>query len=288
MNSQIKTALIVLAILAIASVLVISGFFFGQRWYPGFASRFNTAGQGWGNSGYSNQTCGGLNCGIGNSGQGFGRGSMGRFFNNTRQWNYGMGPGMMGGGFAYQTANSDPLSMEEARSSFEAYLTNWGNDDLEIHEIMLFEQNAYAIVVEKSTGMGAMELLADPASGNVFPEYGPNRMWNTKYGMMSGRFGFSGGAGCGMGFNFGGSATGTDNAISMDEAAGIASEYLTSAITGAELVDEGYPFYGYYTFDYMQDGRMAGMLSVNASSGRVWEHTWHGQFIDEWELEEND
>ena len=51
---------------------------------------------------------------------------------------------------------------------------------------MIFDNNAYARITEKSTGIGAMELLVDPASLVVFPEYGPNMMWNLKYGMMSG------------------------------------------------------------------------------------------------------
>jgi len=49
---------------------------------------------------------------------------------------------------------------------------------------MQFESNYYAIVMEQSTGLGAFELLADPQTGAVFPEMGPNMMWNTKYSPM--------------------------------------------------------------------------------------------------------
>jgi hypothetical protein len=31
---------------------------------------------------------------------------------------------------------------------------------------------------------GAMELLVDKSSGAIFPEYGPNMMWNLKYGIF--------------------------------------------------------------------------------------------------------
>ena len=43
---------------------------------------------------------------------------------------------------------------------------------------------------------------------------------------------------------------------------------------------EGFAFPGYYTFDY---GRKAieGMLSVNAYTGEVWVHGWHGLFLGE-------
>jgi len=37
-----------------------------------------------------------------------------------------------------------------------------------------------------------MELLIDKPSGQVYPEPGPNMMWNTKYGMMSGSGGYGG------------------------------------------------------------------------------------------------
>ena len=290
MNHNLKIALIIIAVLAVAAVFVLGGFFFGQRWTSNFGYRFNTSNGMWNNNTNSNGVCDGLNCTTGSTNTFFGRGMMGRSFNNSTSQAYGMGQGMMGGRYGFLTTSGTTLSVEEARSAFESYLTNLGNDDLEIHEIMVFDQNAYAIVVEESTGIGAMELLVDHDTQSVYPEYGPNRMWNTKYGMMgSGGCGSSGVMGCAAGLiNNTTNTTFTEMSIGMEEAAGIASEYLTSVISGAELVDEGYSFYGYYTFDYMQDGQMAGMLSVNGNSGQVWLHTWHGQFIEEWELEDID
>ena len=40
---------------------------------------------------------------------------------------------------------------------------------------------------------------------------------------------------------------------------------------------DAYP--GYYSIDTTVGGRGAGMVSVNAASGAVWYHTWHGAFI---------
>jgi hypothetical protein len=34
----------------------------------------------------------------------------------------------------------------------------------------------------------------------------------------------------------------------------------------------------------LKDGRIAGMLSVNGSTGQVWFHSWHGNFIQSREL----
>jgi hypothetical protein len=50
---------------------------------------------------------------------------------------------------------------------------------------MQFQWNYYAIVKDQSSGTGAFKLLADPRTGVVFPEIGPNMMWNTRYSPMA-------------------------------------------------------------------------------------------------------
>jgi hypothetical protein len=286
MHQNLKTLLIVTAVLAVAAMFVATGFFLSQRMNPGFGPRYNTAEGTWGLSRLAGQNCTGVSCTADNSPLYFGRGMMGKSWNNNSTQNYGMGSGMMGNYGAYQNAAGETLTLDSAQSAFNNYLDNLGNDDLEISEIMLFNQNAYAIVSEKSTGTGAMELLVDPDTLTVFPEYGPNRMWNTKYGMMGGSGRRSGSFGiCGTGFANGSDAISADMSISREAAAGLASDYLAANIEGAELDVDGTTFYGYYTFDYMQDGQMAGMLSVNGYNGQVWLHTWHGQFIEEVELD---
>lgn len=45
--------------------------------------------------------------------------------------------------------------------------------------------------------------------------------------------------------------------------------------------DDEMQFPGYYTMDFLKDGKTAGMLSVNGYTGQVWYHTWHGNFIGE-------
>jgi hypothetical protein len=54
--------------------------------------------------------------------------------------------------------------------------------DLTIAVIMEFEQIFYVVYFEESTGIGAFEMLIEKNTGRIFPEYGPNMMWNTKYG----------------------------------------------------------------------------------------------------------
>jgi hypothetical protein len=59
-----------------------------------------------------------------------------------------------------------------------------------VTEVMEFTNNYYAEVEEKDTGIGAMELLIGRPGSRVYQEPGPNMMWNTKYGMMSGSGGY--------------------------------------------------------------------------------------------------
>ncbi len=43
-------------------------------------------------------------------------------------------------------------------------------------------------------------------------------------------------------------------------------------------------FPGCYPFDTTRNGKNAGMLSVNATTGAVWYHAWHGTFLAEQEF----
>lgn len=187
-----------------------------------------------------------------------------------------------------------PLTVEQAKKAVEGYLENLNNADLELAEIMIFTNNAYARIAEKSTGIGAMELLVDPVDQSVFPEYGPNMMWNLKYGMMS-----SGGIFCGKGsmgnrwmmggrsmmdgYNYPNDINPQDMTITPERALEIAQQYLDQEYPGYKTADDAEQFYGYYTIDILKDGELTGMLSVNGFNGQVMIHTWHGDFIEMWE-----
>ena len=75
-------------------------------------------------------------------------------------------------------------------------------------------------------------------------------------------------------------AGGSGEAISADQAVEIAQDYLDRyrpALTADEHADA---FPGYYTVHTLRDGEVVGMLSVNAFTGDVWYHTWHGTLIE--------
>lgn len=164
-----------------------------------------------------------------------------------------------------QIAGTSRIGIEEAQSALETYVADI--TDLELIEVMEFENNFYGVVIEQTTGKGAMELLVDPFSGQVYPEHGPNMMWNEKYGHMGSWYSTSG------------------ETLSLENASSLAQGALDEQLPGAEVEGMGIEFYGYYTFDYAIDGKIAGMLSVS-NDGQTWLHTWHGAFIGEIELDE--
>ena len=170
----------------------------------------------------------------------------------------------MAGGYSSPLA-ARAVDISEAQDAVEAYVHNQGYDDLEIAELMEFEQNFYAIVREVDTGIGAMELLVDKSTGAVGPEMGPNMMWNARYGMHS-RTGMMG-------------RSNDANTVSEERAVEIAQRWLDVNQPGVDAEEHVDPFYGYYTIHTVKDGQIDGMLSVHGTTGQVWYHTWHGDFV---------
>ena len=66
--------------------------------------------------------------------------------------------------------------------------------------------------------------------------------------------------------------------LSPEEAQDVAQRWLDANVPGA-TAGEADPFYGYYTLHFLEDGEIAGMLSVHGGSGDVWYHSWHGDFV---------
>jgi hypothetical protein len=208
--------------------------------------------------------------GLGPGGMMGGRGSVGQGYGPGMMGGGGMmgGPGMMGG-WSTTSAQAQPInSLDDARLAFQRQIDATGNKNLVLDDVMQFQWNYYAIVKDTSTGQGAFELLANPQTGAVFPEMGPNMMWNTQYGHMAG-----------VGMMGGYSARqGVEPTVSADKAQQIAQEWLDRNQPGSSTeAPDAFP--GYYTLHITRDGAVAGMLSVNAYTGQVWYHTWHGAFV---------
>jgi hypothetical protein len=73
--------------------------------------------------------------------------------------------------------------------------------------------------------------------------------------------------------------------VTAEQAIQNAQKYLDANISGATAATDPIQFYGYYTLDFEQNGKVAGMLSVNGYSGQVFFHTWHGTFVEESEIQ---
>ncbi|MGC8879122.1 MAG: hypothetical protein ACP5R2_07855 [Anaerolineae bacterium] len=179
----------------------------------------------------------------------------------------GAGCPMMSGSWAGVDPDAKPLTLAQARENVQKFLEGIGNSDLELAEVMEFTGNFYAEVRERSTGIGAFELLVDRYTGQVSPEPGPNMMWNLKYGHMGG---------WGM-MRWRGSSDAT-MPVTPEQAVEQAQKYLDHLNAGLKA-GEVEPFYGYYTLHVERDGKVTGMLSVNGYTGAVWYHHWHGDFI---------
>ncbi len=185
----------------------------------------------------------------------------------------GSGRGGMMGGWSGQQAQ--PLgSLDDAQAAFQRYLDATGNPSLALDEVMQFAWNYYAIVKDTTTGQGAFELLANPRTGAVFPEMGPNMMWNTEYSPMAG----VNGRGM-MGGLWGQQAPGGQPTVDAAKARQLAQQWLdqNQPGSGTEAPDA---FPGYFTLHTTKAGTISGMLSVNAFTGQVWYHSWHGAFVD--------
>jgi len=182
------------------------------------------------------------------------------------------GVGMMGGhgfsSFDYgDSISNEPLTIEAVEARLKDFLEN--RDDLNVGEIMIFDNHAYAQVIERETGIGAMEVLVDTYTLSVTPEYGPNMMWNSKYGMHGGGM---------MGFARSGDRG--ELSVSEVEAIAFAQAHLDRYYPDLSADEHADPFYGYYTIHTLREGEVMGMLSVNGFSGDVFPHTWHGTFLE--------
>ena len=209
-----------------------------------------------------------------------------------------LGPGMMG--YVPNGEGAPVETMSEARDQARSFADQLG---LKVGEVMRFTNNYYAELVQPD-GKLATEVLVDPTSGATWLEYGPAMMWNTQYGMMSGfvpqnatgMMGGSGMMGGGYGDGMMGGAGGMMGGSKIDPtytpAPGEAGQATVDAQQARRIADrwlgeqgkgltagEADAFPGYYTLHLLRAGKVVGMLSVNAFTGGVWYHWWHGRLL---------
>lgn len=184
----------------------------------------------------------------------------------TQQSPSGLGMGSSWGdsgmmdGYGWPEQDAEPVDdLEQARGR-AADFARALQPGLEVGEVMRFKNHYYADLQEDD-GSKVTEVLIDPRTGAVRPEMGPATMWNTRFGMM-GRDGGSEAAD-----------------ISATRAQQIADRWLADRGEGLTSEDP-VQFPGYYTLHTVRAGEITGMLSVRASTGDVWYHSWHGDFVE--------
>lgn len=178
--------------------------------------------------------------------------------------------GPMGGTSIGIAGTGRVTTLEQAGAAARRYADTL---DLKVGEVMQFRENFYAELLTAS-GSKATEVLIEPATGEVRIEYGPAMMWNTAYGMHS--YGMHSYGMRSYGMPNGDSQTPVR--VTPEQARQIADRWLGQHQRGTA---SGEPdvFPGYYTLHSLKDGAITGMLSVNASTGAVWYHSWHGDFV---------
>jgi hypothetical protein len=180
-----------------------------------------------------------------------------------------------------------PQELSALHDQLQTWLVDHRFAGFSVAEVMAFTKNDYAAVSDKQ-GKPAFELLTWPTLGWVMEEPA-SMMWNTSYGMFGklgassgGIFGPMGMMGSGMmggaGYWYG---DGAGKVSSVAQAAKVANSWLAEFRAGEKAEMDGRTFPGYFTLDTVRNGKTVGMLSVNASTGAVWYHGWHGMFLAE-------
>jgi hypothetical protein len=186
----------------------------------------------------------------------YGSGMMG---NPDGNYSYGsgmMGNMMMGNMMALYYPGARPINQDEALRSMESFARQYG-PNVKVEDFMAFSSNYYAVLKDADSGQNIAEVLEDRYSGSIYPEPGPNMMWNTRFGAGREKTG-------GVDYDLAGAKK-------------LAEDFLTGYLPGAQILDSN-EMPGYYTYDFGRKD-VEGMLSVNAFSGQIWVHTWHGFYL---------
>jgi hypothetical protein len=229
------------------------------------------------------------------------------------------GWGMMGGRYAYRPAQPTQVhTLAAARSDAQQFARRVGLRVGEVMQFQrnfyakLVDSNgsgATEVLVDPSSGVVSIEY--GPAmmwntrygmgrsAGSMMGSYGRGMMRGYGNGAMmgadsngstsTGRYGSGmiGGSGTGTGMMGGHGIAGgastdapsTTRNVSLAAAHTLAQRWLDQNEPGVNVESGGDAFPGYYTLETLKGGKIAGMISVNGSTGAVWPHWWHGAFI---------
>jgi hypothetical protein len=133
-----------------------------------------------------------------------------------------------------------------------------------------------------SGGMMGGGMMGGSGSGGMMGGSGGMMGGSGPGGMMGGSGGMMGGSGSEGMMGGTGGPDWTPPLTAGKVTAAKARELATRWLAGQDSrLSAGEPeaFPGYFTLHVLRAGRLAGMLSVNAMTGGVWSHWWHGRFV---------
>lgn len=207
-----------------------------------------------------------------------------------------------------------PITAAEASDRATALLEDIGLTTLRVGDVIAFERGFYVPVLDQASGTGAFELLVTLDGRIVHLAPGPSMMWNTEYSPMFGPQGaelhdrlMTAMQHDGMmmgGMMPGGMRGATDMMNSaMHGDAGASGDWndhmgglsdpgqtLATPLTTNDAVERGQirldqdvpgatavrpvAFPGYVTILVEEDGRVTGLLSIQTTTGAIWEPGW--------------
>jgi hypothetical protein len=197
-------------------------------------------------------------------------------------------PGYVGAPGSVQAEKPTVAELDNVRDQVMTWLVVNGFQDYSVSGVTAFSNSDY-VAIQSSTGDDAFELLAAPQAGWLMLEP-TSMMWNTRYGMSKSFETNWSGTGR-MALLMGGGRTKADwrswftvgqaKVGSEQEAVTVANRWLAKSRPAERAASKARAYPGYYSVDTLVDGKKAGMLSVNADTGAVWYHGWHGGFLVE-------
>lgn len=181
--------------------------------------------------------------------------------NNYNQFMNDYGPGVNNRNYNSRNTNLNKGEMIELAQ--ELLKERYGNQ-FQITDMVAYSNSPYYLVVrEENKEEAAFALMFDPRRRVVYPEYGPNMMWNRNYGMA---------------FMMGWNGKTNRSRINREQALENAEDFARR--NGLRARNKGYQFSGYYSFYVENNNQPVGLVSVNAYSGEVWAHNWHGNLTE--------
>jgi hypothetical protein len=171
-----------------------------------------------------------------------------------------------------------PLGLTKTKELVDAYLQHFNVPNLVLKEIIVFNNNSYTRIADKSSGINVMELIIDTETDIVLSEYGSSFTWNVMYPSIPdsktiGNIEFT---------PSGPVVNPAENpmTISPEQAKIIAQQYLKQYKINVKLSKTVETFSGYYVIEYLHLGKVVGMISINGYTGQAFRHDWHQIFLE--------